>query len=250
MFNLLFPDDCRVCSHPITEIARYPVCSNCLREPARIETGFACAACRTPFTTPYPLDEHGLCGLCRRGMNGFDRAFSFAFYEGTLRKLIHIYKYHGVETLARPLSAFLTAALPQDQRIDCIVPVPMHWWRRWKRGYNQSELLARELARSTGLPMVKALRRSRGTPPQAGLSNRERRLNLRGAISVTKPLQNRHVLLIDDVLTTGATASACGAVMKNAGAAQVLVLTLARVDRRYSVPGPPGRSAAMKASGG
>lgn len=207
-------------------------------------------ACRTPFATPYPLDGNGLCGLCRRGMTGFDGASSYGFYEGALRKLIHVYKYHGVETLARPLSDFLAAALPRDQRVDWIVPVPMHWWRKWKRGYNQSELLARELSRRTGIPMVGALRRERGTPPQAGLSDRERRQNMRGAFSVTESPRNRHVLLIDDVLTTGATASACGAALKQAGAERVLVLTVARVDRRFAVPGPPGRAISTIASGG
>jgi ComF family protein len=175
-------------------------------------------------------------------MNGFDGAWSYGFYEGALRKLIHVYKYQGVETLARPLADFLVAALPDDQPIDWIVPVPMHWWRKWKRGYNQSDLLAQELSRRTGIPVVNALRRVRRTPPQAGLSNHERRLNLRAAFSVTRSPRARHVLLIDDVLTTGATASACGSVLKKAGAAGVNVLTLARVDRRFSAswPGRPG----------
>ena len=92
MFNLLFPDDCRICHQPLSEIARYPVCSQCLRSPAPLESEYACVACRTPFATPYPLDGNGLCGLCRRGMTGFDGASSYGFYEGALRKLIHVYK--------------------------------------------------------------------------------------------------------------------------------------------------------------
>lgn len=188
--------------------------------------------------------------MCRRGMTGYDGASSYGFYEGPLRKLIHLYKYHGMDKLAAPLSDFLVAALPRSRRVDWIVPVPMHWWRKWTRGYNQAELLARELSRRTGIPMVAAMRRRRGTPPQAGLSDKERRQNLRGAFTVTESPRNRHVLLIDNVLTTGATASACGAALKQAGASAVQVLTVARVDRRISVPGLDRRAISTTASGG
>ncbi|MBS1828924.1 MAG: ComF family protein [Acidobacteria bacterium] len=250
MFNAIFPEDCRICDQPLREVHRYPVCPTCLSSPLPLESEYACAACHMPFVTRHPLDENGLCLLCRRGLTGFDGASSYGFYEGTLRKLIHLYKYHGVDTLAGPLANFLVAALPRHQQVDWIVPVPMHWFRRWRRGYNQSELLARELSRRTGIPMLAALRRQRRTPPQAGLSDKERRQNLRGAFAVIESPRNRHVLLIDDVLTTGATASACGAALKLAGASAVQVLTVARVDRRLSVTALQGRAISTTASGG
>jgi ComF family protein len=165
-------------------------------------------------------------------MNGFDSASSYGFYEGSLRKLIHLYKYAGVHTLARPLGNYLLAALPRQERMDVIVPVPMHWRRKWSRGFNQSELLAREVSRRTGVPLAPALRRAKTTPPQAGLSDHERRRNVTGAFRSTQALEGRHVLLVDDVMTTGATVSACAAVLKRCGAARVTVLTLARTDRR------------------
>ncbi len=197
-----------------------------------------CAACRAPFASPWPLDEHGLCGMCRRGAHGFDAAYSYGFYDGTLRELIHLLKYGKVHTLAAPLGRFLAAALPRDQRFDAIVPVPMHWRRRWERGFNQSLLLAQVLAQRTGLPVCGALRRGRSTPPQAGLTGAQRRGNMARAFDVRKPEQvkGRRILLVDDVLTTGATAGACARALKRAGAERVAVLTVARADRRPAAP--------------
>jgi ComF family protein len=197
-----------------------------------------CAACRAPFASPWPLDEHGLCGLCRRGAHGFDAAYSYGFYDGTLRELIHLLKYGKIQTLAGPLGRFMAAALPRDRRFDVIVPVPMHWRRRWDRGFNQAVLLADVVARRTGLPVCNAARRQRATPPQAGLSSARRRENMVRAFSVRKPdlVKGRRILLVDDVLTTGATVSACALSLKRAGAAHVSVLTVARADRRPSAP--------------
>ncbi len=148
--------------------------------------------------------------------------------------MIHLFKYTGVRPLAKPLSGFLADALPRDQRFDAIVPVPLHWRRRWQRGFNQSELLARALARRTGVPVLPALWRTRATPAQAGLSNTRRRQNMAAAFDCRRPerVQGKRLLLIDDVMTTGSTATACAGALKRAGAAGVSLLTLARVDRR------------------
>jgi len=167
---------------------------------------------------------------------GFDAVYCFGSFEGPLRELIHLFKYAGMKALAKPLGAQLAAALPRDQRFDVVVPMPLHWKRRWQRGFNQSELLARFTARRCGVPMINAVRRVRATRNQAGLSNAKRRGNVSGAFGVAKPdaIAGRRVLLIDDVMTTGATASACARVLKRAGATSVAVLTLARVDRRLT----------------
>lgn len=197
---------------------------------------FFCRSCRTPFATKHPLDEEGRCPLCRLGMRGFDAAYSFGMYEGRLRKLIHLFKYGRIRPLARPLAAWLASALPLDQRFEAVVPVPLHWRRRWERGFNQAALLARAVARRCGVPSVRALRRRRATAAQAGLSHAGRRANVSGAFLARRDrrLAGRRVLLVDDVMTTGATASACAAALKRAGAAYVAVLTLARADRRDS----------------
>jgi ComF family protein len=195
---------------------------------------YFCVSCRTPFLNQYPLDADGRCALCRSGLRGFDWAYCYGAYEGTLRQLIHLYKYSRMKPLAKPLGDLLAAALPRDQQFDGVVAVPLHWRRKWDRGFNQSELLARSIARRCGVPVLHPVRRRRSTRAQAGLSNSRRRQNVAGAF-VGKPgaAKGLRILLIDDVMTTGATASACAHALKRAGAQSVALLTLARVDRRF-----------------
>ena len=196
---------------------------------------YACSACHTPFVSAHPLDSRGRCSLCRLGLPGYEGAYSYGFYEGPLRRLIHLFKFERVPTLAAPLGRYLVRALPDDRQFDVIVPMPLHWLRRWRRGFNQSELLACEVGRRRGLSLqTRALRRKRHAAPQSGLSSAARRRNLAGlfAVSDRRLIEGRRVLLVDDVLTTGATAQAAARALKSAGAAQVVVLTLARADRR------------------
>jgi ComF family protein len=159
--------------------------------------------------------------------------YSFGAYEGVLRKLIHVFKFEGVRTLQRPLGALLAQALPRELSFDAVVPMPLHWRRRWQRGFNQSELLSREIARKWNVPVRALVRRKKATAPQAGLTSAERRKNVQGAFAVkTSRVNGMRLLLIDDVLTTGATAGACARQLKRAGAAHVTFLALARRDRR------------------
>lgn len=224
-----------------------PVCRACLAKPEPLAAEYFCVQCRAPFMSRYPLDEQGRCGLCRRGVRGFDAAYSFGFYEGELRKLIHLFKYGRVEPLAAPLGKLLARALPREQSFDVIVPMPLHWRKRWQRGFNQSELLAREVSRRTRVPVRNLLRRVRYTESQAGLTSAKRRENVSGAFEARsagllgrflriKPepglVDGLSVLLIDDVMTTGATAASCARALKRAGARHVSLLTLARADRR------------------
>lgn len=235
LFSLLFPDDCRICETRLARVSRVPVCSRCLKAPEPFSADYFCISCRTPFQNGFPLDSEGRCALCRSGLRGFDAAYCYGSYEDTLRELIHLFKYSRIATLAKPLTGYLAGALPRDERLDAIVPVPLHWWRRWQRGFNQSELLARGLSARTGLPVVDALRRARSTAAQAGLSNQGRRRNVARAFEARRAaarVAGKRVLLIDDVLTTGATASACALALKRAGAERVSVLTVARADRR------------------
>jgi ComF family protein len=250
LLDLVFPDDCRVCGERLHEVSRIPVCSRCLLKPELFRAGYFCACCRTPFLNRAPLDESGRCALCRLGLNGFDQVYSFGAYEGVLRKLIHVFKFEGVRTLQRPLGALLAQALPRELGFDAVVPMPLHWRRRWQRGFNQSELLAREIARKWGVPVSALVRRKRATTPQAGLTSAQRRKNVEGAFQVGKGtrLKGMRLLLIDDVLTTGATASACARALKRAGAAQVTFLALARRDRRAAFEILAGAAAAGSGS--
>jgi ComF family protein len=182
----------------------------------------------------YPLNEHGLCSVCRESLANFDTAYSFGSYEGPLRELIHLFKYAKVESLAAPLSRFLSRALPLDQQFDAVLAMPMHWRKRWERGFNQAELLAKPIARRYGLKLQTNLQRARYTKAQAGLSEAQRRENLQGSFCVKRPeeIRNQRVLLVDDVFTTGATLRAASAALKRAGARHITALTLARVDHR------------------
>jgi len=171
---------------------------------------------------------------CRSGLRGFDRAASFGMYEGALRSLIHLFKYSGMKPLARPLAGYLERTMSVDESYDAVVAVPLYWRKLWNRGFNQADLLARHVAKKRGIPLLSVLRRKRATATQAGLASAGRRRNVAGAF-VLKPNRNlagKKILLIDDVMTTGATASACASVLKRGGAQSVSLLTLARVDRR------------------
>ena len=196
--------------------------------------------CQTPFLNAFPLDADGVCTACRGGLRGFDAAYCLAAYEGGFRQLIHLFKYGRMQSLRQPLSRMLAEALPRDARFDAVTSVPLHWRRRYRRGFNQSELLARDIARRWGAPYVRMLRRGRSTASQAALTNAQRRTNVAGAFSMRRSIigsngvAGHHVLLVDDVMTTGATARACAAVLRRAGARSVTLLTLARVDRRLT----------------
>ncbi len=227
---------------PLREAARAPVCRSCLEAPQPLDAEFFCVSCRTPFLNAFPRDFEGRCALCRSGLRGFDAAYCFGSYQGVLRELIHLFKYGGVKTLARPLGDLMASALPPDEPFDAVTPVPLHWRRQWRRGFNQADLLARHVARLRGIPAIRPLRRVAATAAQAGLSNTARRKNVSAAFRArrgagwARRLKGKRILLIDDVMTTGSTAAACALSLKRAGAARVALLTVARVDRRADAP--------------
>ena len=231
---MLFPDDCRVCGRALEGWTRVPVCDACLQCPQPLRAEFFCRLCQTPFVNAFPLDADGVCTVCRSGLRGFEGAYCVAAYEGAFRKLIHVYKYERVQALRAPLSQMLATAVPRDASFDVVTCVPLHWTRRYRRGFNQSALLALDIARRWGVPYASTLRRRRPTPSQAGLTDARRRMNVTGAFRLRPraAVRGQRVLLVDDVMTTGATAHACAAALRRGGARSVVLLTLARVDRR------------------
>ncbi len=139
-----------------------------------------------------------------------------------------------MQRLGVPLGQFLRTGYPREASFDCLVPMPVHFWRLQERGFNQAEVLARSVAPLGGLPVLPLVKRIKNTPRQAGLSAKERRRNVRDAFAVPHPerVRGKRILLVDDVLTSGASANACALALKNAGASTVALLALARADRR------------------
>ena len=184
-----------------------------------------------------------LCGSCRQGEVEFDVARSYGLYTGNLRKAILHLKFYGREFLGYRLGALLARAweaLPEPDSA-LVTPVPLHPSRRRERGFNQAELLARGLVKrlrkeGSGLRFAAGcLQRVRATVPQVGLSVSARRENVRGVFCVGRPedVRNRTVVVVDDVMTTGATLSACATALKRAGAGRVLALSLARATPQF-----------------
>lgn len=226
-----------MCERSLDGFTPVPVCRACLGGAGRGEALFSCSRCGLPFETAAPLHGVDLCGLCRRQPPAFDCSRSLGVYEGDLRQLVHLFKYGHMRPLARPLADRMAPFLEELGPIDLMTPVPLHRLRRWRRGFNQSDLLAQELSRLTGIPWRRdVLRRVRATRPQFGLSHRQRRMNVQGAFAVRRPeaIEGRKILLIDDIMTTGATIEACASVLRAGGVDSVAALTIARAKRRIT----------------
>ncbi len=227
---------------PLLNISRLPVCPECLQRIQPIQ-GKVCSICGERVLSAYfECDEDGLrrCPVCRRIDRPFHRAIAYGSYDDGLREVIHLLKYNGVRpaagVLGRMLSETLTAvALSLEQPLVLLVPVPLHRGKRRQRGFNQAELIA-QAALSAPISSERfqlapdILVRVRDTHSQIGLTSHQRRENLRGAFAVRCPEQvtGRELVLVDDVYTTGTTASECARVLRRAGASRVWVATVAR----------------------
>jgi ComF family protein len=212
------------------------VCRACLADPEPLPAGYRCARCGADFDSPHPLDSSGVCLACRTNLRPFDAVHAFTAYDGRVRELVHLHKYGRILPLHAALARWLLAGLPSDAQADVVVPVPIDLWKRYQRGFNQAQWLARAAAARLGAPLVQALRRKFdwNRAAQASRSARERRRAVRGLFRVARPaaVAGRRVLLVDDVFTTGSTAAACAAALKRAGAVRVEVAVVARVPRR------------------
>jgi ComF family protein len=194
-----------------------------------------CACCGLPFE--YEAGEgEGLCGRCLADPPRFDRLRAAVGYGEVARRVALKLKYSGRPGVAETLATLMARHLVDADGGALLVPVPLHRWRIWKRGYNQSAIIAQALSRGTGLALAPdLLRRVKATPPLRGLGRRERAETVRGAFRVPphakEQIRGRSLILVDDVYTSGATAGACAKTLKRAGAARVDVLCWARVLR-------------------
>lgn len=229
LLSVVFPSRCPACQAFVEHPTRGPLCAGCWGSLPRHRQ----ASCRCGV--PLPGAGAALCGRCRRGLSLIERGASLGPYEGGLRLLIHEVKYRGRRRGVGRLAELLLAedAVRQVlERPSVLVPVPLHPRRVRARGFNQADLLAREIGRRQGLPVLAgALVRRKDTLPQSGLSAAGRRRNVAGAFAVRRrsAVVDRVVVLVDDVVTTGATAAACARALRAAGAAEVRLLSAARV---------------------
>jgi ComF family protein len=218
LLALVYPPRCAACGAPAAE----PFCEVCAGAVDPVPSG--CLRCGLPGPDP-------LCGGCRASPPSFDAVRAGGLFGGPLAEAVHAFKYAGRPALGRPLGAWLAARAPLPVGA-VVVSVPLARGRRIERGYDQAALLADALARAAGRPRARrALARTRETPPQVGRSREERARNVAGAFAA-RPVEvgGRDVVLVDDVVTTGATADAAAEALRRAGARSVVVVALARAE--------------------
>lgn len=226
VLDLVYPPKCLVCD---AMQPRY-LCPECVEKIHFLGPYFCCYRCGAPV-------EEGYCSECRGRELYFDGVRSVGTYEDPLREAIHQLKFSGHSVLAPELAELMVKFYMEQPAyygigsMDLLLPIPIDRARQRERGFNQSQLLARPVAAAARKPLLtNVLVRSRRTPPQSSLSYDERLVNLQGAFAVARPdaAVGRKILLIDDVYTTGSTANEAARVLKEAGAAEVYVFTLAR----------------------
>jgi len=220
--NIIYPSKCPLCGSAPDVFNYSPICSTCWSKVKRYR-GPSCRFCGIPFSSEYSK----VCGQCLKKPPPFSTVITYGLYEGVLAEAINQLKFHGVKRLSKPLGALLQSLnLP---RVDFIMPVPLSLKSLRERGYNQSLLIARVISKSVKVPLIiDALLKKKETSPQIGLSAKERLSNLKNAFEVKGDIKGLRLLLVDDVMTTGATVTECSKQLIKAGAKEVIVLTLAR----------------------
>jgi competence protein ComFC len=232
--SVLFPAPCRTCRQPLETSSRIPICPTCLDSLQRIESPL-CRRCGRPFPSVFDAEALRLCRACVRGLYGFDLARSFARYDPTMQRLVTLLKYSPAAPLGSWLAGQLDPIIRAEtafEKVTHVVPVPLDRKRLRERGYNQAELIARPLAKRLGLPIATDLLiRLRSRPARLKLSRRERWETVRGAFQARQNggVDKSHILLVDDVLTSGATLDACARALRSAGAEAIYAVTVARV---------------------
>jgi ComF family protein len=228
--DLIFPAFCPACAAPLGAGRRDPLCGACWSAIPRLGPPL-CDRCGIPFGVAAP-GQAGVCLGCRVDPPPFDCARGAGTYAGPLRQALHAFKFRGQRALARPLAELMreqcdAVLIPS---VEALVPVPLARARLRERGFNQAELIADRLGALLGVSVRRRwLARVRETAPQTDLTAAQRRANVEGAFVASSSVAGRHLVLVDDVLTTGATSGECARALRAAGARRVDVATVARV---------------------
>lgn len=231
LLNLVYPRQCIGCGRSALEDGFQSMCWECWSTTTRLEAPF-CQHCGDPVSGA--VDHSFICYACTEKTPAFDLARSAARYDGVLGEALRQLKYKRALWLVPDVAEIMLHCLEAEYfefAFDCVVPVPLYRVRRRERGFNQSEELAKSLARKAGISfMGKVVRRIRPTATQTHLTAKDRLSNVTAAFRMRRGdhVKGKIVLLVDDVMTTGATANACAKALKEGGAATVCVLTAAR----------------------
>ena len=234
--NLLFPAFCRACDARILTEENLYYCPRCWSEIRLIERPF-CSVCGKPHdkAAGFVARDSFPCAECREiKRRPYGRMYAATVYDGLARDAIALFKYGSRELLVGPLAALMAEFVEREidlTKYDVVVPVPLHRVRERERGFNQAEALARRFSEQFGfLAVENCLVRARETPQQTRLRGDERRRNIKGAFALAQEpdLRRKKVLLVDDVITTGATAEECARTLRRGGAERVDVLAVAR----------------------
>ncbi len=228
LVDQFFPSACPLCGKTLLAASSGPFCQACLAGFIPLPPAH-CPVCALPFKSRQGSAH--LCGRCSKNSPSFTRIAAVGLYEQSLRQAVHLLKFNRRIGLDRPLAGMLAAQLDPEYRPDLIVPVPLHPNRLRQRCYNQAQLLARELATLLDRPLAsRLLIKVRETEAQQRLSARERETNLRQAFQLSRQLAGERVLLVDDVMTTGATLLACSRVLMAGGAGEVRGAVVGRAE--------------------
>ena len=237
LFDWLLPAACQLCGRTLPVQGGLHLCGDC-HEGFRPLPSPRCPHCLLPHLTPGGTDYP--CEACLKNPLPLKRVVALGLYADQMREAVHRFKYRHALGLQRPLASLLARELEphlEEMSPDLLVPVPLHRKRLQQRGYNQALQIARELARTLSIPLDRALLiRTRDTLPQQQLSLGERQLNLRSAFELRQIIPGKRVLLVDDVMTSGATLRSCADVLIRGGASEVSAAILARAPRFESAP--------------
>ena len=228
LLNLIYPLRCPLCQRPLYAPGESYLCQQCSSKIKRL-TLSTCKGCAKPF-----FEKKSLCFECKGKKFYYDKVVVAAIYDDIIRRSIHLLKYARKTALAKPLGILLIEAV---SRLDCIgqidlaIPVPLHNRQLRRRGFNQAEILARSCRQRLAIPVSTGnLVKAKLTHTQSDLKRDERFKNVEGAFLVKKPsdVKDKNILLIDDVLTTGATLNECARTLKRAGAEKIIAMAIAR----------------------